>query len=237
MKPDKVLVACPGCGHTQPEPRAAYSTVCKKCSRHFLVHESRPSTASGGPGPVASVSKPPARDSKRVTCFQCGTDLEVPVTAQSTMCKRCSAHVDLRDYHITATVSKNFKTKGRMVVEPGGCLLNTEALARDVVLKGKLIGKLEAEHTLELHSTAEVKGSFKAGCLIIPAGQRIRWPTPQALADADISGELAAHIQSTGTITLRATGRLFGDVQAVNLVVESGAVLVGGAKIGGKSSG
>ena len=144
---------------------------------------------------------------------------------------------DLRDYHITATVSKNFKTKGRMVVEPGGCLLNTEALARDVVLKGKLIGKLEAEHTLELHSTAEVKGSFKAGCLIIPAGQRIRWPTPLALADADISGELAAHIQSTGTITLRATGRLFGDVQAVNLVVESGAVLVGGAKIGGKSSG
>ena len=85
MKPDKVLVACPGCGHTQPEPRAAYSTVCKKCSRHFLVHESRPSTAAGGPGPVASVSKPPARDSKRVTCFQCGTDLEVPVTAQSTM--------------------------------------------------------------------------------------------------------------------------------------------------------
>jgi len=231
MKPDKVLVACPGCGNKQPEPKAAYSTVCKKCSRHFLVQEAfKPSATQPDPPPAPPPK--PGNETRRVTCFQCGTELMVAVTAQSTMCKRCSAHVDLRDYVITTTVSKNFKTKGRMVVEQGGCLLNTEALASEVVLKGKLIGKLAAEGMLELHGTAEVKGSFKAGCLVIPVGQRIRWPAKLALADAEISGELAANIYATGTVRVRATGRFFGDVEALNLVVESGAVLVGSAKIG-----
>ena len=33
------------------------------------------------------------------------------------MCKRCSTHIDLRDYQITNAVSKNFKTKGQFVIE------------------------------------------------------------------------------------------------------------------------
>ena len=111
MKPQKVLVACPKCGHSQQEPPAAYSTVCKNCRQHFRLDEVLPAAPNHAPAkPVASpsgISAPapgpePRRQLKRVICFQCGTELEVPPSAQSTMCKRCSAHVDLQDYRITA---------------------------------------------------------------------------------------------------------------------------------------
>jgi len=40
-KQDKVLVTCPRCGHQQPEPPAAISTVCKRCGQHIRVQELR----------------------------------------------------------------------------------------------------------------------------------------------------------------------------------------------------
>src|ERR1700720_3548763 len=80
-KKDTVTVACPKCGHTQPEPRGAYSTICKKCHAHFRLAESQNPTVK----PVQQVL-----EQRKVACFQCGTELEVPLAATSTMCKRCS---------------------------------------------------------------------------------------------------------------------------------------------------
>jgi len=148
------------------------------------------------------------------------------------MCKRCSSHVDLRDYQITKTESKNFRTYGRLVIEEKGYVLNTDSLVGEAVIKGRLIGKIVAHRTLEIYSTASIKGSFNTGRLIIPAGNHFQWPELLRIGGAEIGGELAANIQSSGTIVLKSTGRLFGDIQAANLVVESGAVFVGNARIG-----
>lgn len=140
--------------------------------------------------------------------------------------------MDLRDYQITQTISKNFRTYGRLVVEEKGYVLNTDSLVGEAVLKGRLIGKIVAHRSLEIYSTAAIKGSFNTGKLIIPAGNTFRWPELLRIGGAEISGELIANIQSSGTIILKSTAHLFGDVQAANLVVESGAVFVGNAKIG-----
>jgi cytoskeletal protein CcmA (bactofilin family) len=223
FKEDSVSVTCPKCGHTQPVPRTAYSGICKKCRGHFRVAEAL--------NPV-SKPPPPAFEQRRVTCFQCGTELDVPVAAASTLCKRCSSHVDLTDYHITQTVSKNFRTHGRLVVEEKGYILNTDAVVGDAVIKGRIIGKLAARRTLELHSTARITGSFTTGQLIVPAGNHFRWHEILSIGGAEIAGELAAHLRCPGIIRLKSTARLFGDVQAGDLVVESGAVFVGAAKIG-----
>src|SRR4249920_3342460 len=94
-KQDKMLVACPHCGHAQAEPRSAISTNCKKCSGHYLVQEAlRPATKK--------VENAPER--RRITCFDCGADIVVPISAESSMCKRCSSYVDLKDYRITNAV-------------------------------------------------------------------------------------------------------------------------------------
>jgi cytoskeletal protein CcmA (bactofilin family) len=227
MKQDKVPVACPKCGHTQHEPAAAYSSVCKKCRQYFRLEDVLRAAAQAGKETAA-----PARDVKHVTCFQCGTDLEVSPSAQSTMCKRCSSHLDLRDYIITNAVSKNFRTRGKFVIEEGGFVFNTETVVADAVIKGRFLGKLDAQHSLEIHRTAEIKGSFTTGNLIIPPGSVFRWSEPVRIGGADIAGELIADVKSTGKVVLRSSARLFGNVCSAALEIENGAIVVGSMEVG-----
>jgi len=223
IKQDKVLVACPQCGHRQRESPAAFSTICKGCGRHYHVQEAlKPARKT--------CELSPAR--KRITCFECGAELEVAVSAQSTMCKKCSSHIDLRDYHIASAVSKNFKTKGAFVLEPKGYIFNTETIVGDAVIKGKFLGKLVADRSLAIYSTAEIKGSFKTARLIIPAENHFWWKEQIKVDSAEIAGELAADLRAERTIILKSTARLFGDIEAGNLVVEDGAVVVGNLRVG-----
>src|SRR5215831_3341454 len=225
-KQDTVLVACTRCGHQQTEPRTAISSVCKKCGEHLRIQELlRPAPKVVDKGP----------EKKRITCFECGAELEVPVSAESTMCKRCSRYVDMKDYVINSAVSKNFKTKGSFLVDAKGYVFNTEVTASDAVIKGRLHGKLFAERSLTVYSSAEIKGSFKAGRLLIPAANYFRWPEKLNLKSAEIAGELAANLRADETIILRSTARLFGDIEAANLVVDEGAVVVGQMRIGVKT--
>jgi cytoskeletal protein CcmA (bactofilin family) len=228
-KQDKVLVVCPQCGHQQREPRGFISTVCKKCRQHIRAEE-KPKPA---PKKVARpVERPP--ELKRITCFDCGSELEVAISAESTMCKRCSRYVDLKDYRITSAVSKNFKTKGAFVLEAKGYIFNTEAVVGEAVLKGRFLGKLIAERSLTVYSTADIKGSFKTGRLVIPEANHFRWNEPLKLGSAEIGGELVADLHAAGTVVLKSTARLFGDLVAKSLVVEAGAVIVGNLRIGAK---
>jgi len=217
-KLDKVRLACPQCGHQQAEPRTAISSVCKKCGQYFRVQEVLNPTA-------APVEKSP--DQRHITCFDCRAELDVPQSAESTMCKKCSRYIDLKDYVINSAVSKNFKTKGNFVIEPKGYVFNTEAVVANAVIKGRLLGKLFADESLTLYSSAEIKGSLKTGKLIIPATEHFVWPEKCEANEVDLAGELVGALNIPGTIHLRATARLFGDVAAKKLVVEEGAVLVG----------
>jgi cytoskeletal protein CcmA (bactofilin family)/DNA-directed RNA polymerase subunit RPC12/RpoP len=224
---EKLKVACPHCGHSQMEPRTCISTVCKKCGRHYHVQEAlHPARKATGPKP----------EKRLVSCFDCGTELEVPVSAQSTMCKRCSCYIDLKDYHISNAVSKNFKTRGSFHIEPTGNVFNTEVLVNDAVIKGRFLGKLFAGGSLTIYSTAEIKGSFKTNLLIIPAANHFRWKETIHVKSAEIAGELAANLVLDDTLVLRSTARLFGNIEAKNLVVEAGAVVVGYSRIGLKPS-
>jgi hypothetical protein len=149
--------------------------------------------------PIAKAPKP-VIELRRIRCFQCGSELDVPLAAESTMCKRCSSHVDLRDYQITQTHSKNYRTYGRLVIEEKGYLLNTDSHVGEAVIKGRFIGKLLAERSLEIHTTASIKGTFSAGQLIVPAGNHFRWGEALRVGAAEIAGELVANLHSVGTV-------------------------------------
>jgi cytoskeletal protein CcmA (bactofilin family)/DNA-directed RNA polymerase subunit RPC12/RpoP len=219
----KALVVCPHCGHQQSEARAAISTNCRQCGQHLLIQELR--------RPIAKAAAPTVAQ-HRHTCFDCGTEIDVPAAAQSAMCKRCSSYLDLKDYTITNAVSKNFKTKGRFVIEPKGYLFNTSVMAREIVVKGQVIGKLTAEESLIWYSTAEIKGSFQTKRLIIPADNYFHTKESLRVSVVEIAGELVGSIVAENSVMIRASGRLFGDVQARHLIVEAGAILVGRMRIG-----
>ena len=223
MSPQKINVACPHCGHVQLEPRDGYSTVCRKCRQHFRLEDVlHPKT-----GPAIK-----DHNTREVACFQCGTHLAVPADAESTMCKRCSAHIDLRDYNINQAVSKNFRTHGSFTVGEKGYVFNTEAEVGDAVIRGKFLGKLYAHRSLTLYAPEQFKGSFKAARLIVPAGSHLLWSKPLDVESLEVAGELVADVRIPGEVELKATGVLFGDVEAANLLVEEGAVLVGNVRVG-----
>jgi cytoskeletal protein CcmA (bactofilin family) len=227
MKAERITVPCPKCGHAQKEPASAYSSVCRKCGQHFRIQEGLNAAPSSIPKPGPATTK----ETRRVTCFKCDTELDVPITAQSTMCKRCSSHVDLKDYEIRNTVSKNFKTKGRFSLEQGGCLLNTDSIAGEFILRGKVLGKIVAD-SLEIYDSGEIKGQFQAGRLIIPAGNHFRWPEPILLRTAHIEGELVGNLVAEGLVSILGSARVFGNITAGAISMQSGAVLVGQMKIG-----
>jgi cytoskeletal protein CcmA (bactofilin family)/predicted RNA-binding Zn-ribbon protein involved in translation (DUF1610 family) len=221
-KQNTVKVTCPKCGHEQAEPRGAYSSACRKCQAYFRLEDAlRPAVRPDAP----------AIARKQIDCFECGASLEVPLAAESTLCKKCGRHVDLADYRITSTVSKNFRTYGKLVLEEKGYILNTDSRVGEAVLKGRFIGKIETVRTLELHSSASIKGSFKAGCLVIPAGHHIRWPVAAQTGGAEIGGEWVGELHSTGTVRLKPSARFFGHLVTASLVMDPGAVFVGTAEI------
>ncbi len=221
-KVEKASLTCPQCGSCQTVSPAAFSAVCRQCGLYLRVQELLK------PQPT---TPPPPPEQKRIACFDCGAELVVPASAQSTMCKRCSSYIDLHDYNITQAVSRNFRTKGVLVIQPSGYLFNTEAVVREAVIKGRFIGKLTVEHSLTLHSTADVKGTLTAARLVIPASNHFRWKGAIRVGSAEISGELVADIEAQDSIVVRAQGRLFGAVKARSLAVETGGVLVGAARI------
>ncbi|HTV43227.1 MAG TPA: polymer-forming cytoskeletal protein [Candidatus Sulfotelmatobacter sp.] len=222
-KQDKVLLVCPHCGNQQPEPRGAFSTICKKCGQHLRVDEVlNPQVKAADHG----------HKKKIITCFECGTGLEVSDSAESTICKRCSAYVDLHDYNVTSALAKNFKTKGEFTIELKGWVFNTESTVGNAVVRGKFHGKLAVERSLTIYSTAEIKGSITAGQLIIPAKNHFRWDSQIKVGSAEISGELAADLRAEESVVVKAGGRLFGNVDARGLVIEEGAVIVGRMQIG-----
>lgn len=225
LQPDRIWIACPRCGHPQLESRTSSITICNYCHLHFRLEAAWPKAAERAA---------PQVERKKVRCFKCGAELAVSVTAASSLCKECRSHVDLANYRITKTVSKKFRTHGRLVIEENGHMLDSDALVGEAVVKGTFTGKLVAEGALEIHSSAIIMGSFTAGRLVIPLGHHFRWPEPLPVEGADISGELAATLQASGTVRLRATARFYGAVQARNLVVEPGAVCVGTGRIGGR---
>lgn len=224
----RIRVTCPHCGHVQQEPRAAISSNCRQCGQYYQVQEALQPRAK------AQEARP---EQKLITCFDCGAELQVALGAESTMCKKCSSYVDLHDYRITSTVSKNFRTKGAFVVEAKGYVMNTDAVVGDAVIKGRFLGKLDARHSLTLHTGAEIKGTFTTARLIIPPAEQFAWAAPIRVGSADISGELVANLRADDTVVLRATARLFGDVRARAMVVEPGAVVVGSLHIGSLTKG
>jgi len=152
------------------------------------------------------------------------------MAAQSAMCKRCSSYIDLQDYTITSAVSKNFRTKGRFVVEGKGYIFNTHVVAREVIIKGRLIGRITADE-LTVYSSADINGSFEAKRLIVPADNCFRWKERLRVGTIEVIGEFVGDVAADLNVVLRATGRLFGNIQARGLVVEEGAVLVGDVNI------
>ena len=208
---------CPHCGSPQKAPPTAFSTVCKDCGAHIKVQDILKPKASRA---VAVVER------RGITCpdcsrtrgaGECGID-DVQAVQQS---HRSAGLSNLERCVEKLPDERQIRHRTERICVQHGSECGRRGDQRP------LFGQADRGANLDDLSSAEIKGTFTAGLLIIPAQNQFRWPQTLTVGSAEIAGELVADLIATNTVTLKSTGHMFGNAQARNLVVEPGAVLVG----------
>ncbi len=164
-------------------------------------------------------------------CFECQAGHEVSGTAQSTICKSCGAYIDLQDYRINTSFSRNIRTRGSLFVDVKGDLSSSKIICREVVVYGKLRGNLTCWGRMTLRVQGRVAGSIEVGELVVEKGSEVVFSRPIKASKVDIHGRVAAQIMSSGPVTIYRTGLLEGAVEASGFNVEKGGCYQGGLTI------
>ena len=252
----KITVQCPHCGAEQLEPELAKSTFCRRCSQYFAITPALLGQAKGGE-PVKSSDKPrPAylsnaarepleasaaggfkfrlgelisnKPKQRVAqCFECNSAHEVSSTATSSTCKACGAYIDLQDYKINSSFSRNIKTRGSVYLGSKGDLSSSKIICSEATLHGKMRGNLHCDGPVTIRAQGRLFGTIEAGAVVVEKGSEVQFSRPLKVASLEVHGVLTAHVMSESHIMVSKSGSLEGDVTATGFTVEKGGIYQG----------
>ena len=254
--PRKQSVRCPHCGQSQPESIHAQSTFCRHCGQHYQISGGTPEGAPGEielrPGGEPPQEKTPALaavaagaaeqlfggltpqggGSRELYCFECGAASEVSAQAQSSICPRCSAYIDLSDVTISGVVSRSVRTHGRLVIEPKGSLSCTRAAAGEAFIEGGMDSFLVCYGAVQIRRKGLIRGSIHAKSVEIARKSEVRVLGAIHAENVIIKGELISEVHATGGVGVERKAKLVGDVRARAFQVAKGAHFQGRLEIG-----
>lgn len=258
----KITVQCPHCQAQQQEPEFAKSTFCRRCSEHFAISAStlagaksppspalkpRPKVAAETPSPSSPAPAEPSggmglmdrfeqllgKPKHRVVrCFECDGSHEVSSSAHSSTCRACGAYIDLQDYKITGSFSRNIVTRGAIYLSSKGDLSSSKIVCDSAILHGKMRGNMRCLGKLTIRSTGRVPGTLEAGKIVVEKGSDITMARPLRVSQAEIGGKLSAQIFAESQVAILKTGFLEGAVTARGFTVEKGGCFQGELTIG-----
>ncbi len=169
-------------------------------------------------------SKPRQRTAR---CFECSSAHEVSSTAQSSTCKACGAYIDLQDYKISGSFSRNIKTRGSVYLSSKGDLSSSKIVCSQATLHGKMRGNLHCDGMVTLRMQGKLPGSVEAGEMIIEKGSEVIFTRPLKASSVVVYGKMSGPIQSDGHVAILKSGSLDGAVTAKGFTVEKGGVYQG----------
>lgn len=253
----KVTVRCPHCGGEQLEPELAKSTFCRRCSQYFAISaaalqgaaspeparpvekprpaffsaptkEATPAALSTGGlkqrfGDLLS-NKPKQRVAR---CFECQHSHEVSTTASSATCKACGAYIDLQDYKINASFSRNIKTRGTVYLGSKGDLSSSKIVCSEATLHGKMRGNLHCDGPVTIRVQGRLFGTIEAGPVVVEKGSDVQFSRPLKTTGLEVHGKMVGHVMSETHILISKSGSLEGDVTAAGFTVEKGGLYQG----------
>lgn len=115
----------------------------------------------------------PATPTREIVCIHCGGNNEVGVKAMSVFCKECSRRLVVEDFQIKGFhASRSFDTCGDVIVEKRGQLA-AFVRAKNLLIKGRVKGDVEARGRVRVTRTGEVQGNVTAPSLIVENGGMI----------------------------------------------------------------
>jgi hypothetical protein len=110
---------------------------------------------------------------RQIICIHCGGDNEVGAKAMSVFCRHCSRRLVVEDFQIKGFhASRSFDTCGDVIIEKRGQLA-APIRAKDLIIKGKVKGDVEARGRVEITRTGEVQGNVTAPSLVVESGGMI----------------------------------------------------------------
>ena len=169
-------------------------------------------------------SKPRQRTAR---CFECNSSHEVGSTAQSSTCKACGAYVDLQDYKINGSFSRNIKTRGTVYLSSKGDLSSSKIVCSQATLHGKMRGNLSCDGLVTLRMQGRLLGSIEAGEMIIEKGSEVIFSRPLKASSVQVHGKMTGQILSDSHVTIFRSGSLDGAVDAKGFTVEKGGIFQG----------
>ncbi len=248
--PAKVTLECPHCGFKQQEYAAAKSTMCRQCGGAFSpaapkaeVRLRQASTAavtkhdSAAPAEGSSLLKRleglwSKRRSSVVECFDCKAKQEVTSAASSTICPKCSAHLDLSDYKITTSFSRAIRTQGEVHVTAKGDLSSSSVICRSARIEGKLRGNLHCAGTATINYSGTIPGRLSAQRVLVEKKAKVQFFRQISVKSIEIRGHMTGEVAAETVVVIHRNASLDGDVTAKSISVEKGGMFTGQLIIG-----
>ena len=245
--PAKLSVECPHCGFKQLDYAAAKSTMCRQCGGSFAPASARRpefklrAREEKAPEPIKTeapslLEKFEGLWSRQrntvVECFDCHARQDITTAATSTTCPKCSAHLDLRDYKVTASFSRAIRTHGMVHVTAKGDLSSTNVVCRSAVIEGKLRSNLHCTETVTISHSGKIPGRLSASHLLIERKADVQFFRTVRVKSIEIRGHMVGEVVAETVVVIHRNASLEGNVTAKSISVEKGGVFTGQLVIG-----
>ncbi len=157
-----------------------------------------------------------------VRCFECGGEHEVAAAAQSATCRHCGAYVDLQNYKINGSFSREIKTCGSLLVLARADLASSKVICGSATIYGKVRANLYSSGDVAVRYEGKIYGDMEGRNLHIEKGADVEFVRPLKFASAEIDGRMSGQLFSDGHVVIRRNGHLSGSVSAKAFTVEQG---------------
>jgi cytoskeletal protein CcmA (bactofilin family) len=225
------------------EYAAAKSTMCRQCGAHFvpsapkLEVRLRPKDE-----PVGTVADPSLfrklegfwskHHRAIIECFDCKATQEISSAASSTICPKCSKHMDLRDYKITTSFSRSIRTHGQIHLTAKGDLSSSSVTCRSALIEGKLRGNLHCLGTATINFSGKIPGRLTAEHVLVERKSVVQFFRRIRVKSIEIRGRMTGEIIAEAAVIIHRNAMLDGNVTAKSISVEKGGVFCGQLIIG-----
>ncbi len=233
------------------EYAAAKSTMCRQCGSAFQpsvpkqpeikLRAARDSAVASVSAAVSNVESSllhkfdglwGKQRSATVECFECKTKQEVVSSTGSTTCRKCSAHLDLRDYKISQSFSRAIRTHGEVHVTSRGDLSSSNVACRTALIEGKLRGDLHCAGNVTFNLSGKVPGRVFADHVLVERKSVVQFFRRVRVKSIEIRGQMVGDVIAETVVVVHRNGSLDGNVTAKSISVEKGGVFSGQLIIG-----
>ena len=225
------------------EYAAAKSTMCRQCGAHFVPSAAKLEVRLRPKGePVEPIGDPSLlrklegfwnkHHSTIIECFDCKATQEISSAATSTICPRCSKHIDLRDYKITTSFSRAIRTHGEIHLTAKGDLSSSTVTCRSALIEGKLRGNLHCLGTATINFTGKIPGQLTAEHVLVERKSVVQFFRRVRVKSIEIRGRMTGEIIAEAAVIIHRNAMLEGNVTAKSISVEKGGIFCGQLIIG-----